>query len=331
MTSDSASGPFARERVPLPPRGVLVPIVTPLNQDRSPDFDGLTSLMGFVADAGVNGVLVLGSSGESVGLSSEQRHQVATHAVRCAGSALHVMVGMPSAGTADAAAEATVMAALGADSILASAPSGLQLSQSELVGHFATITAAVGATPLVAYEVPSRVGVSLGAPLLRQLVDSHAIRGVKDSSGDLPKGRMLAEAMRDRDDVLLFTGAEQCIDAALLGGFHGAIPGLANVFPDFHVELARRAADGDWAGAAHVQAQIVALLELYFPSRALPDASFSAQFFAIVKEALVQIGVLGCGVSTAPLTPADRELREHVSGVLRRADSIRTTTKIAAL
>lgn len=331
MTSNPASRAFARERVPLPRHGVLVPIVTPLNADRSPDFDSLTALIGFVADAGVNGVLVLGSSGESVGLSADQRGQVAARAVRSAAPTFHVMVGMPSAGTADAAAEAAAMAAAGADSVLASAPSGLQLSQSELAGHFTTIAAGIGPTPLVAYEVPSRVGVSLSAPLLRQLVDNGTIHGVKDSSGDLPKGRMLAEAMRDRDGVLLFTGAEQCIDAALLGGFHGAIPGLANVFPDFHVELAKRAADGDWAGAARTQAQIVDLLDLYFPSRPLPDASFSAQFFAIAKEALVQLGVIRCGASTAPLTPADAELRDHVAKMLQRAESMRVTARSGVL
>lgn len=331
MTSNPAQRAFTRERVPLPRHGVLVPIVTPLNPDRSPDFDSLTSLLRFVADAGVKGVLVLGSSGESVGLSAEQRRQVAAHAIRSAGAALHVMVGMPSAGTADATAEAAVMADLGADSVLASAPSGLQLSQSELAGHFTAIAAGIAGTTLVAYEVPSRVGVSLGAPLLRQLADNGTIRGVKDSSGDLPKGRTLAEVMRDRHDVLLFTGAEQCIDAALLGGFHGAIPGLANVFPDFHVELAKRAADGDWVGAAQVQAQIVDLLELYFPSRPLPNASFSAQFFAIVKESLVQLGVIRCGTSTAPLTSADSELRDHVSNMLQRAESMRATAKIGAL
>jgi 4-hydroxy-tetrahydrodipicolinate synthase len=279
--------------------------------------------MDFVVAAGASGVLVLGSSGECVGLRRDQRTQVANHAIRDAGDAVHVMVGVPSGGTADAASDAAQFAALGADSLLVSAPSGLQLSQAELDGHFRVVSAAAAGTPVVGYEVPSRVGVSLGVALIQRLAADRVLAAVKDSSGDMPKARVLADATQDIDGLIRYTGCEQCIDAALLGGFQGAIPGLANVFADFHVELARRAANGDWAGAARVQSCVVSLMDLYFPSRPLPDASFSAQFFVIVKEALLQLGVIACGASTTPLTQADDELRRHVAQMLERGKRLR--------
>jgi 4-hydroxy-tetrahydrodipicolinate synthase len=189
------------------------------------------------------------------------------------------------------------------------------LSQTELAGHFATFGRAV-TTPLVAYEVPTRVGVSLSAGLVQSLGADGVIVGIKDSSGDLVKGRMMSEATRHLPGFVRYTGCEQCIDAAMLGGYNGAVAGLANVFPEFHAELIRRVAAGDWSGASEVQGHIMSLLDLYF--HPLAEASFSAQFFAIVKEALVQRGVIAHNTSHAPMLQADDGVRRHVTEMLSR-------------
>ena len=312
--------PMPRGSADLPAAGVVVPMVTPLLPDGSPDLESLDRLIAHLLAAGVVGLLVLGSTGENSALSAAQRVVVAQRAISTVSGRAHVMIGVPSLGTRDAVTDARRYAALGADSLLQSAPFGFQLSQRELADHLRLVASSVD-IPLVAYNVPSRVQVVLEPALLAQLASERVIRGVKDSSGDLPKARVFCELTRDIPDFYRYTGTEQSIDSALLGGFHATMPGLANVFPDFHVELARRAASGDWAGAAAVQGSIVKLLELYDGHGA--EASFTAHFFAVVKEALVQQGIISHNTSAAPFSQAGEKVRRHVTAALDRAREMR--------
>jgi 4-hydroxy-tetrahydrodipicolinate synthase len=304
---------------PLPRFGVLVPLVTPLLPDGTVDTDSLGRLLDFQLAAGVDGLLVVGSSGESVALSAAERLRAAAHAVAHVGERAHVMLGVPTQGTLDAAAEAAALAGLGPDSLLVAAPAGLRLSDSELIGHFRTIARQADA-PVVAYEVPSRVGSSLSPDLIAALAADGIIAGVKDSSGNLTAGRVMATATRPLDQFVRYTGSEELIDASLLAGYDGTIPGLANVFPRFHVELVRRAARQDWTGARDVQELIIKLLDLYH----LPasDASFSAQFYAVVKEALRQLGVVAHNTASVPLTPAGDYIAGHAARLLALGEDL---------
>ena len=301
------------QRIPLPSPGLLVPIVTPLLPSGEPDLASFDRLLDFGIDAGVDGFLVLGSSGEAVALSADERLQVATRARDHCGGRAHLMFGVVAHGTKDAGADAVRLDDIGPDSLLLTAPGGFAMSQREIAGHFRTIAARVD-TPIVAYEVPTRVGVSLSAELIAELGDDGTIIGIKDSSGDLVRGRAVSEATRHIPGFVRYTGCEQCIDAAILGGYDGTIAGLANVFPEFHVELVRRLATGDWIGASAVQGMIMRLLDLYF--HPLEYASFSAQFFAVVKEALVQRGVIAHGTTSPPLVQSDESIRAHVTKIL---------------
>jgi 4-hydroxy-tetrahydrodipicolinate synthase len=299
---------------PLPQHGVLVPLVTPLLPDGTVDTDSLSSLLDFQLSAGVDGLLIVGSSGESVALGAAQRLRAAAHAVQHVGDRAHVMLGVPTHGTTDAATEAAALAHLGPGSLLVTAPAGLGLSDRELAGHFGTI-ARWARVPVVAYQVPSRVGVSLSPDLIAMLGADGIIAGVKDSSGDLNAGRAIVAATSTLDQFVRYTGSEQMIDVSLFFGFNGAIPGLANVFPRFHVELRQRAASQDWAGARRVQDLIIRLLDLYDlpPS---DEASFPAQFYGVVKEALRQQGIVAHNTASIPLTPADDRIAAHAARLL---------------
>lgn len=304
---------------PLPQYGVLVPLITPLLPDGTVDTDSLSSLLDFQLAAGVDGFLTVGSSGESVALRATERLRAAAHAVEHVAGRAHVMVGVPTHGTADAATEAAALAALGPDSLLVTAPAGLGLSDKELIGHFRTIARQSG-VPVVAYEVPSRVGVSLSPALMAALAADGLIAGVKDSSGDLAAGRSIVAATRALDGFVRYTGSEQLIDVSMLSGYNGAIPGLANVFPHFHVELRRRASRHDWDGAREIQDLIISLLDLY--NLPAGDASFSALFYGVVKEALRQLGVVARSTASAPLTPADDQVSAHAARLLRLGDEL---------
>lgn len=310
MTVDSTPDPSR-----LPARGVLVPLVTPMRPDGAEDLDSLASLIDFVVGRGVDGVLVLGSSGECIALSAVQRNRIVTFAAERIRSRTHLMVGVPTLGSADALGEARAIGDGGADSLLVAAPAGMRLSGGEMYRHFEAVAAA--GLPVVAYDAPSRVGQPLEVGMLASLAADGVIAAVKDSSGDIVKARKIAEATRGLNGFRRYTGCEEVIDGSLLAGYQGAIPGLANVFPQFHVALAEQAAAGNWAGASRLQGHVMALLDLYF--HPLPGGSFLAQFFAAVKQALVSLGVIEHATTSQVFVQADDGLRAHVESILALA------------
>ena len=106
------------------------------------------------------------------------------------------------------------------------------------------------------YNIPIRVGINLDPPLVIQLARDGWIAAVKDSSGNLEAHRLIADGTASVDGFRRFTGSELSIDGALLAGFDGAVPGLANVFVERHVALLAHATAGDWKAASDMQAAI---------------------------------------------------------------------------
>lgn len=305
---------MTRTRVPVPTGGVIVPMVTPLKPQGGIDTESTQRLVGFLSDARVSGVLVLGSTGENAALSRDERRTLVATAVAAAPEDVHVMAGVPSLGTRDAMADAADYAALGVDSVLLPAPAGFPLSQGELGDHFRAVADAID-IPIEAYEVPARVHVSLGIDLLVTLAAEGVIAGVKDSSGDLGTARLRSERFkRDAVTIAHFTGSEECIDGFLLGGGNGCVPGLANVVPQLHVSLIEHAAAGDWVAASEVQGRITSWLPIY--SHPVPGGGFMAQAMGALKAALVQQGIIEHSTVAAPFRQADEGLMGHVAELI---------------
>jgi 4-hydroxy-tetrahydrodipicolinate synthase len=305
---------MTRTRIPIPAEGVLVPMVTPLQPDGGIDVESTVSLCRFLADAGVAGLLVLGSTGENAALSRDERRLVVSTVAEGAPDGVHVMAGVPSLGTPDAVADAADYAALGVDSILLPAPVGFPLSQEEIGDHFRAVAAAID-VPIEAYEVPGRVHVSLGTELLVGLARENVIAGVKDSSGDLGAARVRSERFRQEGLAIAhLTGSEECIDGFLLGGGGGCVPGLANIVPGMHVALTEYAAAGEWVKASEVQGRITSWLPVYF--QPVPGGSFMAQAMGGLKETLVQLGVIAHSTVAAPFRQADEAMAAHIGRLL---------------
>ena len=303
----------------LPTSGIVVPLVTPLTSTGDVDVASLRSLIRYVFDAGVDGVLALGSCGESGALSLSQRVTVAGTAVDAAGGRGAVVLGVSGLGTAEAMDEARELSALNPDGLLVYGPVVFPASREEMRRHFQLI-AGVSNAPLIAYEIPSRVHASLDPLLLAELASEGAITGVKDSGNDLARQRRLVEQTRSLPGFLRCTGAEEAIDGLLLVGFDVAVPGLANIFPPLHVALARAARAKDWPSASARQGEIVRLLTLY--DAPLADGSFDAAVLGVLKEGLRQLGVIEHNTSSVPFVQADSQLASYVRQVLSLAKEI---------
>jgi 4-hydroxy-tetrahydrodipicolinate synthase len=306
---------------PLPVAGVIPPMVTPMLPSGAPDLSSAGALIDHLIGQGATGLLILGSCGENGALSRDERLEFAAHAIAHAAGRTHVMVGVPALGNREAVADARAYAEMGADSLLVPPTFVFPHSAAELGGHFRAVAKAAGEVPILAYNIPTRVNVVLEADLLKELAADGVVAGVKDSSGNIEGQRILAEATADIEGFRRYTGSEFAIDGLLLGGFHGAVPGLANVFAPWHVELATRAAAGDWKGAAEMQGRIVKLFKLY--QHPMPGGSFSASVVGSLKEGLVQRGVIAHSTTAAPFVQVDDGMRAHVREVLAAVEADR--------
>ena len=315
-----------RRRLPLPSSGVIPPMVTPMHPDGNPDLDSLDRLVDHLIDTGVSGLLVLGSSGEAGMLDGRGRETVLHRTIDRTAGRVHVIAGIPALGTRDCIEMVQRWTAIGPDSLLVTAPYAFPLSASELKRHF-TLVAEATEIPVLAYNIPVRVQVILQPALLVELARSGVIKGVKDSSGDIQAAHTLSTLTARVDDFRRYTGSEQAMDSWLLAGFDAVVPGLANPFSRFHVELTRRSAAQDWAGARQVQSAIIELFRLY--EYQLPGASFSASAIAAMKEALVQQDVIAHSTVAIPFGQPDEHFREHVRDVVARANELMAVTSIA--
>lgn len=300
--------------------GIVPPIVTPLTIDGDVDTKSLERLLSMQIDAGVDGLFILGSSGEVGYLTDAQRAQVVQTAIGHVGGQLPVLVGVNDMTTNRVIAVAEQAREAGADAIVATAPFYAITNAEETATHFRSIHAAVD-LPLFAYDVPVRVHSKLSPAMLVELGREGVIAGVKDSSGDDVSFRMLLRQSVGLENFAVFTGHEVVVDGCLLMGASGAVPGLANVDPHGYVRLWRAAQAGDWAAAKVEQDRLTdlfSIVEAPTPGRVSAGAAGLGAF----KTALALRGVISSNTMCAPMLSLDESETATIKVILERAGLI---------
>ncbi|MBT2267989.1 dihydrodipicolinate synthase family protein [Rhodococcus erythropolis] len=297
--------------------GIVPPIVTPLTLEGEVDTTSLERLLSLQIEAGVDGLFVLGSSGEVGYLTDAQRAQVVQTAIGHVGGQVPVLVGVNDMTTNRVIAVAEQAREAGADAIVATAPFYAITDAAETATHFRSIHAAVD-LPLFAYDVPVRVHSKLNPAMLVELGREGVIAGVKDSSGDDVSFRMLLRQSAGLENFAVFTGHEVVVDGCLLMGASGAVPGLANVDPHGYVRLWRAAQAGDWAAAKAEQDRLTdlfSIVEAPTPGRVSAGAAGLGAF----KTALALRGVITGNTMCAPMLSLDESETATIKVVLERA------------
>jgi len=295
-------------------RGIVPPLVTPMLPDGSLDLPSLDRLVDHLVDAGVDGLFVLGSSGQVAYLTDAERDQVVDRVVARAAGRLPVVSGALDLTASRVIAQARRAADLGVDGVVVTAPLYALNDTEEIRRHFERIGAAVS-VPVLAYDVPVRVGSKLSPELMLTLAAQGAIAAVKDSSGDDVSFRRLVALNAEAGHPLdLLTGHEVMCDGMALLGADGAVPGLSNVDPAGYVRLWRAAQAGDWAGAAAEQAR----LERVFRIVQVPvGRSGDAGGIGAFKAALALLGVIDHAAMPDPLRGLGEPETEGIRRVLQ--------------
>ncbi len=215
-------------------RGAFAAAVTPL---RGGAFDAaaVAPYLDFFAGHGLDGVLVLGTTGEGVLFSPEERREIAAAFVEAAGGRLQVAVHCGAQTTTETALLAEHAAAGGADAVAVIAPPYFALDEEELFAHFEAAARACAPLPFYLYEFEARSGYAIPLRVIERLRRrAPNLAGMKVS--DSPWERLEPYLV---DGLDVFVGAEALLERALAAGAAGAVSGLAASFPDAVVPLVR--------------------------------------------------------------------------------------------
>ncbi|THA62077.1 dihydrodipicolinate synthase family protein [Streptomyces sp. A0958] len=297
--------------------GVIPPVVTPLTADGELDIPSLERVVGHLIDGGVTGLFALGSSGETAYLTPGEQDRVIEAITAAAGGQVPVLVGAIETTTNRAIERARRAAELGADAVVVTAPFYTRTHDTEIDRHFRDVAAALD-LPVLAYDVPVCVHSKLDPELLLPLAADGVLAGVKDSSGDDGSFRRLAIGARELPEFSVLTGHELVVDAMMLGGADGSVPGLGNVDPHGYVRLHEAAVRGDWAAARAEQDRLVALFDIIRAARP-GTASATAAGLGAFKTALMLRGIIATNVMSPPMRRLDAEETATIAACLERA------------
>jgi 4-hydroxy-tetrahydrodipicolinate synthase len=303
--------------LPSPFGGIVPPVCTPLTEDQEVDTASLARLLTFLLEGGVHGVFVLGSTSESVYLTPRQRATVCEVAVHTVGGQVPVLAGVIDLSTAPSLEHARAARRAGVDALVLTAPFYFGVNRDEIIRHYRTVHDQIG-LPIFAYDLPSAVHVKLERSVILDLARDGVLAGVKDSSGDDANFRGLVLDARERPGFATFTGSELVVDAVLLWGASGSVPGLGNVDPAGYVRIYAAARTGDWETARREQERLYQLFSIVYagtPGRVGPTASALGGF----KSALQLRGIIATNVVTPPLTRFNAEEVARVRAGLEQA------------
>jgi len=236
-------------------KGVIVPVVTPLDESENVDAAALQKIVHFLIEHGVHGIFPLGTTGEFARLDDEQKWIALEACVQAVNGRTPVYVGVSACGTKEVLNNIRRAEKLGADLVVCTLPFYYPVHEvAEQTLFFDQITAG-SSLPVIIYNIPATIGCSIHLEVIEKLAVKDRIAGVKDSGGNLA---YLSEiiGMKTRADLIVAAGAEKIGKEALWKGADGIVPSLANVFPSLFVDLYTACVNRELQQADRLQVKI---------------------------------------------------------------------------
>lgn len=247
---------------PLSLRGIIPPLVSPLRDRDELDHAGLERLIEHVIAGGVNGLFILGTTGEAPSLSYRLRRELIEKVCRLADGRVPVLVGITDTAFVESVRLAHHAADAGAAAVVLSTPYYFPAGQTELQSWIRNLVPELP-LPLVLYNMPSMTKVWFEIETLRALADIENIIGVKDSGGDLDYFAQAVELKELRPDWSVLIGPEAMLPQAMRLGGDGGVAGGANVLPELFVDCHAAAVAGDESRVEELQDRILAFQQVY--------------------------------------------------------------------
>ena len=289
-------------------QGSIVAIVTPMFEDGGVDWKSLEKLVEWHIQQGTHSIVAVGTTGEASTLSMEEHIKVIQEVIRVANKRIPIIAGTGANSTREAIELTQAAKDVGADAALLVTPYYNKPTQEGLYQHYKAIAEAVE-IPQILYNVPGRTGVDMQNETVVRLTDVKNIVGIKDATGDIPRGKALIDGLNGK--IAVYSGDDATAWELILLGAKGNISVTANVAPKQMSEVCEAALAGEQAKAQDLNQQIANLHNILFcESNPIP-----------VKWALHEMGYMGTGIRL-PLTPLAEQYREPLRNGLKVAGII---------
>ena len=286
--------------------GSYVALVTPFQADGSVDFGKLRELVNWHLAQGTDGIVALGTTGESSTMSHEEDDEVARCIIETVNGQIPVIVGAGSNCTQTQLEKSRKYHDLGADGLLLITPYYNKANDEGMYRHFATVADAID-TPVILYNVPGRTGCAISPACCARLAKHPNIAGIKEASGNISYTAKIARLLGD--DFCMFSGNDDMIVPVMSLGGCGVISVWANICPKECHDLVAAFAAGDVATARAMQLRYLELINaLFCEVNPIP-----------IKEAMNQLGmnVGGYRLPLCEISDAGRETVRRALEVIR--------------
>ncbi len=280
-------------------KGTGVALITPFTKENEVDYTALTKLVNKVIEGGVNYLVVLGTTGESVTLTKDEKKKVVAKVKEVNAGRLPIMLGIGGNNTAEIVHEIETTDYTGISSILSVSPAYNRPSQEGIYQHYAAIAKA-SPLPVILYNVPARTGSSVAIETsLRLAKDFKNIIAMKDASAGLEQCKGLVNggfAVTSGDDAL-------ALDMIKLGAV-GLISVIANAYPKEVVAIVDAALEGDFNAAQEAHNHLTPVMNVAFD-----DGNPSSIKYFLHKQGLIE------NTLRLPLVPVKKESAERIEKV----------------
>ena len=248
---------------PVEIKGIIPPILTPMNADESINLDAFRSEVERLLDGGVHGIFPVGTNGEAYILSANEKLDLIAAAVDQVKGRVPVYAGTGCVSTAETIRMSVEAEKLGADALSIITPYFAAASQHELYAHYAEVAKHVS-IPIVLYNIPPRTGNRILPETVAKLGrDIDVIMGAKDSSGDLENLKAYIRLTRDIDGFAVLAGNDGNILNCLKEGGAGGIAGRANIYPRTIASIYDSFVAGDLEKAQQLQDAISSIQRVF--------------------------------------------------------------------
>jgi 4-hydroxy-tetrahydrodipicolinate synthase len=286
-------------------KGSLVALITPFDGNNQVDYPSLKGLIDFHVEAGSNGLVIAGTTGESATLSRSEHVDLIVRAVEIADGRLPIIAGTGSNSTAQTIDLSRAVDDSGIDAFLVVVPYYNKPMQEGIYQHFTAIADAVD-KPIMLYNVPGRTVADMLPETVARLARHDNIFGVKEATGDIGRLRAIQDLVDD--DFMLYSGDDFTLLPFIEEGGHGVVTVSGNVVPEQVARLCQLALAGHSVEAKALDDTLQALNKvLFIESNPIP-----------VKWAVSQLGLMGANIRL-PLTPFPSQYHEQMRAAMRLA------------
>lgn len=287
-------------------QGSLVAIVTPMFEDGSLDIPALNALIDFHVEQGTDGIVIVGTTGESPTVDFDEHCLLIKTAVSQVNGRVPVIAGTGANSTKEAILLTQKAKELGVDACLIVAPYYNKPNQEGLFQHFTAIANAVD-IPQILYNVPGRTGCDISNDTTLRLAAHKNIVGIKDATGGIERGTDLL--LRAPTDFVVLSGDDATAMSLMLLGGKGVITVTGNVAPKLMHDMCVAAIAGDAISARQINAKLFGLHQkLFVEANPIP-----------VKWVLVEMGLIKTGIRL-PMVNLSGQYHEVLRGACKLAN-----------